>query len=155
MANGTGRGNSGASNAYPAYASNVPLSMRRAPPLDLKTVERRGQPMGSRETSKRVRPHGLTEAPTFRPTDEEFRDPMEYIRKIGPEASKYGICKIIPPDAWSPPFAIDTEVRLIGHCGLRTTHWLQKFHFRTRRQELNSVEGSKSLAHLTNVAHIG
>ncbi|UZP41784.1 hypothetical protein NXS19_009600 [Fusarium pseudograminearum] len=31
-----------------------------------------------------------------------------------------------PPDSWNPEFAIDTE----------------KFHFRTRKQELNSVEGS-------------
>ncbi|EEP79039.1 conserved hypothetical protein [Uncinocarpus reesii 1704] len=112
-------------NSNPSYAPNVPLSARRAAPLDLSTVERRGHPTAVREPVKRVRPHGLPEAPTFRPTEEEFKDPMEYIRKIAPEGKKYGICKIIPPDSWDPPFAIDTE----------------RFHFRTRRQELNSVEG--------------
>ncbi|MCJ1475760.1 hypothetical protein MMC13_004424 [Lambiella insularis] len=100
--------------------------MRRAPPLDMSTVERRGHPLAVRETNKRVRPHGLQEAPTFRPTEEEFKDPMAYMRKIAAEGRKYGICKIIPPENWNPSFAIDTE----------------KFHFRTRRQELNSVEGS-------------
>ncbi|KAL9019524.1 MAG: hypothetical protein Q9185_003224 [Variospora sp. 1 TL-2023] len=111
--------------AYPTYAAHIPFSARRAPPLDMATVERRGHPMAVRETHKRIRPHGLQDAPTFRPTDDEFRDPMEYIRKIAPEGRKYGICKIIPPEGWTPGFAIDTE----------------KFHFRTRRQELNSVEG--------------
>ncbi|KAI1943663.1 hypothetical protein LOZ66_000247 [Ophidiomyces ophidiicola] len=108
-----------------SYAPNVPLSARRAAPLDLSTVERRGHSSAAREPTKRIRPHGLSEAPTFRPTKEEFKDPMEYIRKITPEGKKYGICKIIPPDSWDPQFAIDTE----------------RFHFRTRRQELNSVEG--------------
>ncbi|KAL8714043.1 MAG: hypothetical protein Q9225_006655 [Loekoesia sp. 1 TL-2023] len=110
---------------YPTYAAHIPFSARRAPPLDMATVERRGHPMAVRETNKRVRPHGLQDAPTFRPTEDEFRDPMEYIKKIAPEGRKYGICKIIPPSGWEPGFAIDTE----------------KFHFRTRRQELNSVEG--------------
>lgn len=116
--------------------------------------------MAVRETHKRIRPHGLQDAPTFRPTADEFRDPMEYIRKIAPEGRKYGICKIIPPEGWTPGFAIDTEVRALSpvvsnpflqaqaanntqetECMLMAP---QKFHFRTRRQELNSVEGGMS-----------
>lgn len=95
---------------YPVYPPHIPLSARRAPPLDLASVERKGQPLAVGESRKRVRPHGLQDAPTFRPTEEEFRDPMEYMRKIAPEGRKYGICKIIPPDGWNPDFAIDTEV---------------------------------------------
>ena len=97
-------------STYPVYASHIPFSMRKAPPLDMSTVERKGYPLAVRETTKRVRPHNLQEAPTFRPSEEEFKNPMEYIRKISKEGRKYGICKIIPPDSWNPPFAIDTEV---------------------------------------------
>ena len=89
----------------------IPLSARKAEPLDLSTVERRGASNEAREVAKNTRLFGLQEAPTFRPTTEEFKDPMEYMRKIAPEGRKYGIVKIIPPDGWNMPFAIDTEVR--------------------------------------------
>lgn len=87
-----------------------PYSARRAAPLDLRTVERKSD-VANRELPVRNRPHGLPEAPTFRPTESEFRDPMEYIRSISDKASKYGICKIVPPDSWDPDLAIDLEVR--------------------------------------------
>ncbi|KAI1615193.1 histone demethylase JARID1 [Exophiala viscosa] len=110
----------GPSTATPAF----PYSARHAPPLEMRSVERKGDP-ASRDPPSRARPYGLLEAPTYRPTEAEFRDPMEYIRSISEKASKFGICKIIPPDNWNPDFAIDTE----------------RFHFRTRRQEINLVEG--------------
>jgi histone demethylase JARID1 len=37
------------------------------------------------------------EAPVFYPTCDEFADPLEYIEKIRPIASRSGLCKIIPP----------------------------------------------------------
>lgn len=47
------------------------------------------------------------EAPVFRPGQDEFDDPISFIRKIRPEAEKFGICRIIPPDNWRPPFSLD------------------------------------------------
>lgn len=105
-----GRQPARSSSTHPSHSHNVPLSARRSAPLDLSTVERRGQPNAPREPTKRIRPHGVPEAPTFRPTEEEFKDPVAYIQKIAPEGKKYGICRVIPPEGWQPPFAIDTEV---------------------------------------------
>jgi histone demethylase JARID1 len=104
------------SSTHPSHSHNVPLSARRSAPLDLSTVERRGQPNAPREPAKRVRPQGIPEAPTFRPTEEEFKDPVAYIQKIAPEGRKYGICRVIPPEGWQPTFAIDTEVRSDAIC---------------------------------------
>lgn len=61
---------------------------------------------------KTNRIYDLEEAPVFQPTEEEWKDPVEYMRKITPEAQSFGICKVIPPDSWNPDFAIDTEVSI-------------------------------------------
>ncbi|XP_023236177.1 uncharacterized protein LOC111635448 [Centruroides sculpturatus] len=39
----------------------------------------------------------ILNAPVFYPSQEDFLDPLEYIKKIQPEAEKFGICKIVPP----------------------------------------------------------
>ncbi|XP_023001529.1 lysine-specific demethylase JMJ705 [Cucurbita maxima] len=41
-------------------------------------------------------------APEYHPTLAEFQDPISYIFKIEKEASKFGICKIVPPVSPSP-----------------------------------------------------
>jgi histone demethylase JARID1 len=77
----------------------------------MSTVERRGQPTEAHEpVVKKNRPWDLEDAPTYWPTEDEWRDPEAFMAKIAPEARQFGICKIIPPDSWQPDFAIDTEV---------------------------------------------
>ena len=48
-------------------------------------------------------PPELRDAPVFRPTEEEFADPMQYIRSIQEEFFAFGICRIQPPASWQPP----------------------------------------------------
>lgn len=64
------------------------------------------------------------ECPVFRPTTEEFRNPLAYISKIRPIAEKCGIAKILPPAEWRPPFAVDVD----------------KLKFTPRVQRLNELE---------------
>ncbi|KAL9230812.1 hypothetical protein vseg_006112 [Gypsophila vaccaria] len=45
----------------------------------------------------------IPECPVYCPTKDEFKDPLVYLKKIAPEASKYGICKIISPISASVP----------------------------------------------------
>ncbi|KAK9475800.1 hypothetical protein V1514DRAFT_322780 [Lipomyces japonicus] len=96
----------------------------RAQRLELNSEEER-VPRTLKPPPKSNRPLGLVEAPTYYPTEQEFKDPFRYIETISSEGKKYGIIKIVPPDNWQPGFALDTE----------------RFWFKTRRQELNSMEG--------------
>jgi [histone H3]-trimethyl-L-lysine4 demethylase len=107
------------SNGYHPPKLQIPLSSLKSSPLNLSSVERRGQPTACKEpVKKKSRPHGLQEAPTYHPTEEEWKEPFEYIKKIAPEARQFGLAKIIPPESWNPDFAIDTEVS--GLCGIRS-----------------------------------
>lgn len=81
----------------------IPVS----PLLDLSSVKTLSNVAPSRP---KERPFGLTDCPTFRPTPEQFKDPMAYIKSISENAKSYGMCKIIPPLGWSMPFVTDTEV---------------------------------------------
>lgn len=98
--------------SHPAnMASSIPLSARRAEPLDMSTVERRISPFPIlKEPASRTHISSIPEAPTYQPSEEEWANPMEYIRKISPEGRKYGIVKVAPPRSWNPTFAIDSEV---------------------------------------------
>lgn len=51
----------------------------------------------------------MDEAPVFHPTLEEFEDTLGYIEKIRPMAISYGICRIVPPSSWTPPFSMKEE----------------------------------------------
>ena len=71
----------------------------------------------------------LVEAPVFYPTAKEFSDPAKYIESISETARPFGICKIVPPANWKPPFMLDRE----------------KFSFRTRVQQVNFLDGQARL----------
>lgn len=56
------------------------------------------------------RPFGLQDCPVFFPTQDEFKDPMAYIRSISRVSQNHGICKVVPPAGWKMPFVTNTEV---------------------------------------------
>jgi len=65
----------------------------------------------------------VPDAPTFRPTKEEWSNPLTYIQSIRAQAQLYGICKIIPPDGWRP-----------------TVTGLDKLRFVTKKQRIDLLQ---------------
>ncbi|GMI32202.1 hypothetical protein TrRE_jg2457, partial [Triparma retinervis] len=51
--------------------------------------------------------------------------PLDYVNKIRGEASKWGICKIVPPEGWSPPCEVDMN---------------SKLEFETKKQLVNRLQ---------------
>ncbi|KAF9689624.1 hypothetical protein SADUNF_Sadunf01G0111700 [Salix dunnii] len=70
----------------------------------------------------------IPECPVYCPTKEEFEDPLLYLQKIAPEASRYGICKIISPVSATVPAGIVLMREKAG------------FKFTTRLQPLRLAE---------------
>ncbi|XP_042010077.1 lysine-specific demethylase JMJ706-like isoform X1 [Salvia splendens] len=70
----------------------------------------------------------VPECPVYHPTKEEFLNPLVYIQKIAPDASKYGICKIISPVSASVPAGVVLTKEKAG------------FSFTTRVQPLRFAE---------------
>mmetsp|Transcript_7708 Transcript_7708/g.10951 ORF Transcript_7708/g.10951 Transcript_7708/m.10951 type:complete len:704 (-) Transcript_7708:219-2330(-) len=72
----------------------------------------------------RVDLEDIPEAPVFRPTPEEFADPIRYIRGLHPIGEKWGIVRVEPPKSWSPGFHIDSK----------------KYRFNTRKQHVHKLQ---------------
>lgn len=67
---------------------------------------------------------GLESVPTYHPQGAEFDCPLKYIASIRRDAEKYGLCKIIPPRGWKPPFAINKS----------------NFSFKTKVQSIHQLQ---------------
>ncbi|XP_009588691.1 lysine-specific demethylase JMJ13-like isoform X2 [Nicotiana tomentosiformis] len=70
----------------------------------------------------------IPECPVYYPKKEEFEDPLVYLQKLAPEASKYGICKIVSPITASVPAGVVLNKEKAG------------FKFTTRVQPLRLAE---------------
>ncbi|KAI3501568.1 hypothetical protein L1887_29447 [Cichorium endivia] len=70
----------------------------------------------------------MPECPVYHPSKEEFEDPLAYLQKIAPEASRYGICKIVSPLSASVPAGMVLMKEKAG------------FRFTTRVQPLRLAE---------------
>ncbi|KAI8021266.1 Lysine-specific demethylase JMJ706 [Camellia lanceoleosa] len=70
----------------------------------------------------------IPECPVYCPSKEEFEDPLVYLQKIAPEASRYGICKIVSPLNASVPAGMVLMKEKAG------------FKFTTRVQPLRLAE---------------
>ncbi len=82
--------------------------------------------------------------PVFRPTVEEFRDPLGFIASISQVGRKFGICKIVPPTndpTWRP-----------GEGLLPKTINPEKLAFQTKQQQVHRLKHRASRAEAFHVA---
>ena len=57
----------------------------------------------------------LVEAPVYKPSEKDFKDPMKYIARIRKEAEPFGFCKIIPPSSFKPECNVDDDMRFTAY----------------------------------------
>ncbi|KAI9108765.1 hypothetical protein K1719_020070 [Acacia pycnantha] len=89
-------------------------------------------------------------APEYRPSLAEFQDPISYIFKIEKEASKYGICKIVPP---VPPSSKKTAITNLNRSLAARAASSDSFNskaqptFTTRQQQIGFCPRKQRPAH--------
>ncbi|CAN8274376.1 unnamed protein product [Cochlearia groenlandica] len=84
------------------------------------------------DPSEPCRP-SVDDAPIFYPTNEDFEDPLAYIEKLRSKAESYGICRIVPPVAWTPP------------CPLKQKQVWEKSKFPTRIQLIDLLQNREPI----------
>ena len=82
------------------------LNLKKSPEADMSSnvsgksgIHNKQRVKGGKIDAK-VFENELGSAPTFRPMEQEFIDPMKYFRKIAPAVTKYGMCILVPPAGW-------------------------------------------------------
>lgn len=94
------------------FNSNSSLTSQKNKAAKVKNkIEPPIQPSNNTVFPRRDDPAQMVEAPVFRPTEKEFQDPIEYIDRIAPIASRFGICKIIPPPSFKPECRVSDDMR--------------------------------------------
>ncbi|KXS19869.1 PLU-1-domain-containing protein [Gonapodya prolifera JEL478] len=56
-------------------------------------------------------PFELAEAPTHKPTNEEWADPYRVLEDLQVRLGRAGMGKLIPPESWKPKLSLDQETR--------------------------------------------
>lgn len=75
----------------------------------------------------------IEEAPVFYPSEEDFKDPINYIASIRQKAEQYGICRIVPPPSWKPP------------CPLKEDTFWRHSKFATRIQQIDKLQNREPM----------
>ncbi|KAJ2954110.1 hypothetical protein O0L34_g2333 [Tuta absoluta] len=65
----------------------------------------------SEKPEKKEKPAKLLDAPIYRPTEAEFNDPIAFFEKIAPLAAKYGLCKVVAPEAFKPQCILNDALK--------------------------------------------
>ena len=47
--------------------------------------------------------------PTYRPSPEQFAEPIQYIETIKRQAKVYGMCSVVPPQEWKVSLVSDVK----------------------------------------------
>lgn len=58
----------------------------------------------SKESGLKLAKKKKIECPILRPTDEEFKDPISYLKSVREMLERFGICIIDPPESWKVTF---------------------------------------------------